>query len=123
MHSLSSSRLRTSNLVYSQFIRQDNPQCIYARVGYIPQGQSWRVPTKLSEELATHVSAILKERREHAGISHEKLAELANVHRTTVSRIESNSINGTFAVFASMAEALDVKLSDVIREAEKALKS
>lgn len=57
--------------------------------------------------------------REEHGHSQEKLAELAEVDRTYISMIERSKRQPTLEVAQRIAEALDVKLSEIIRRAEK----
>ena len=68
-------------------------------------------------ELVSAVADVLAERRNARGLSHEKLAELAGIHRSTVSRIESKSINGTLIVFVAIANALETDLARVLKQA------
>jgi len=72
-------------------------------------------------ELVSAVADILSERRKARGLSHEKLAELSGIHRSTVSRIESKSINGTLIVFLAIANALEVDLAKVLKQAASRL--
>ena len=67
-------------------------------------------------ELASAVADILAERRKARRLSHEKLAELAGIHRSTVSRIESKSMNGTMIVFVAIADALGLDLAKVLKQ-------
>lgn len=67
------------------------------------------------------VTTLIEERRRRAGISHEALAEASGVHRSTVSRVESGTINATLLVFLSLAKALNVRLGTLINEAERKL--
>jgi len=51
----------------------------------------------------------LRELREAAGISQEKLAEKANLHRNTVGIIERGQQIPTLDVICKLAHALDLK--------------
>lgn len=73
------------------------------------------------KELSSEVTAVLVAHRKAAGLSHEKLADLAKVSRSTISRIESEQTNGTLFVFQKVASALSLPLSEVIKEAEDRL--
>ena len=69
-------------------------------------------------EIAKVVTAILTRERQRQGISHETLAGLAGVHRSTVSRTESGQMNPTFLVIHAMSTALGLEFSVVLAEAE-----
>lgn len=75
-----------------------------------------------AEKLSFAVADILKRHRLLAGLSHERVAELAGLHRSTVSRVEAKQIRGTLFVFQSIAKALDINLSTVVAEAEQKLR-
>lgn len=59
--------------------------------------------------------------RKNANISQEKLAELANVHRTYISQIERGLKSPTIEVVFSICNALTIKTSDFIKEIENGL--
>ena len=71
------------------------------------------------QDLTPIITELLEKKRRKLGISHETLAERAGIHRSTISRVESGSINGTLMVFLSMAQALEVSLGDIIKRAER----
>lgn len=56
-----------------------------------------------------------------AGLSQEKLAEFADVHRTYVGDVERGERNISIVNMTKVAEALKVKLSEVVREMERFL--
>jgi transcriptional regulator with XRE-family HTH domain len=64
----------------------------------------------------------VKRRREEQGLSQEQLAELADIDRTYISMIERGKRNPTLEVAERIAVALDMKLSELIKRAEKASK-
>jgi len=68
--------------------------------------------------LAGTFGRVLREHRKAQGFSQEKLAERAGVHPTHVGLVERGERNPTLDVAASLAEALGMRLSDMIREAE-----
>ena len=56
--------------------------------------------------------------RENLGLSQEDFAERANVHRTYVSSIELGKVNVGIEVASSIASALGLRLSELVRKAE-----
>ena len=71
------------------------------------------------QDVIVHLTELLQEKRRTAGISHEILAQASGVHRSTVSRVEAGTINGTLFVFLSLAKAMNVSLGDLLQLAEK----
>lgn len=61
---------------------------------------------------------LLRDLRKSRGLSQEKLAERAGIHATHVGLIERGERNPSLDVAASLAEALGMKLSELLREAE-----
>lgn len=61
---------------------------------------------------------VLRRVRESQSTSQEKLAESAEIDRTYVSMIERGKRNPTLEIANRLAEALGVKLSELIRRAE-----
>ena len=62
----------------------------------------------------------IRELRNKKGLSHEKLARLANVSFTTVVKIESGeSKHPTIQTMAGIAKALGVSLDDLAKECSK----
>ena len=60
----------------------------------------------------------VRRERERLGVSQEKFAELANVHRTYISSIELGKVSVGIEVANELARALGTRLSDLIRLAE-----
>ena len=60
----------------------------------------------------------VRHERERIGLSQEKFAELANVHRTYISSVELGKVSVGIEVANSLARALEMRLSDLIRLAE-----
>jgi transcriptional regulator with XRE-family HTH domain len=56
----------------------------------------------------------LREVREKAGISQEKLAELAGLHRTYVSSVERGKRNISLQNIERLAVALDVSMKELM---------
>ena len=57
--------------------------------------------------------------RQRRGISQERLAELAGIHRTYVGDVERGTRNLALVNMTRIAEALGVRLSGLIREMER----
>lgn len=64
-------------------------------------------------------SRVLQRERAARGLSQERLAHEAGLHRTYVGLIERGLRKPTIQVAYALARALGVPLSDLIREAEK----
>lgn len=62
---------------------------------------------------------LLKLKREQKGYTLEHLADIAGLHRTTLSLIERNERNPTLNVANKIADALGEKLSNLLIQAEK----
>jgi transcriptional regulator with XRE-family HTH domain len=60
----------------------------------------------------------IREERERLELSQEKFAERANVHRTYISSIELGKVSVGIEVANSLATALGLKLSELVRKAE-----
>jgi DNA-binding XRE family transcriptional regulator len=74
---------------------------------------------KLAQKIQNEAVNGLIKRRKELGLSHEKLAVLAGLHRTAISHIENRRRNPTLLVCLKLAAALGCQLSEVIKEAEK----
>lgn len=61
----------------------------------------------------------LRELRAERGISQERLAELAGLDRTYVSGIERGERNASLANILRLSQALEIKVSDLMRRAER----
>ena len=57
----------------------------------------------------------LREIREKRGLSQERLAELANLHRNTVGSLERGEVNISLLAIAALAKVLHVKPADLIK--------
>ena len=67
----------------------------------------------------TFGKAIRLAREEH-GLSQEAFAERADVHRTYISSIELGKVNVGIEVANSLAAALGIRLSELVRRADEA---
>tara|TARA_B100000949_G_scaffold187292_1_gene169761 strand:+ start:582 stop:806 length:225 start_codon:yes stop_codon:yes gene_type:complete len=68
-----------------------------------------------AEKTVDYVIAQLKEIRLEQGLSHEKLAEKAGLHRTAISLIESRKRQPSFINCIKIADALGVNLADLLK--------
>jgi transcriptional regulator with XRE-family HTH domain len=60
----------------------------------------------------------VRRKRERRGISQEEFAEAADVHRTYISSIELGKVNVGIEVANQLAQALGLRLSELVRVAE-----
>ena len=65
---------------------------------------------KIISELGKKIKAL----REKQGLSQYALAELADIERSQIFRIEEGSTNATISTIASIADALKVKPKDLL---------
>jgi len=63
--------------------------------------------------------AAFRELRIERGLSQERLAQLANLDRTYVSGIERGERNATLASIVKLADALDLRVSEIAARAER----
>jgi transcriptional regulator with XRE-family HTH domain len=71
------------------------------------------------QTISERFGQVIKAVRERQGMSQEKLAELAEIDRTYVSMIERGKRHPTLEVASRIAEALEMRLSAIIRRAER----
>ncbi len=57
----------------------------------------------------------VKELRKEQGLSQEKLAELANLHRTYIGMIERGEKNITLLNMAKIAKALNIEMCNLLK--------
>jgi len=62
---------------------------------------------------------VLHRLRKEKGLTHEKLAELAGLHPTTLSLLERNKRQPSITTIFSLAEGLGVEPDELIREVKK----
>ncbi len=60
----------------------------------------------------------IRRRRREARLSQERLAELAGLHWTYLSEVETARVNPSIGVVRQIAGALGVKMSELVAEAE-----
>ena len=68
------------------------------------------------DELRARFARNFRERRLELGLSQEKVSMLANVHRTYISQVEREVCNPTLELLLSMANALDVDVSELLKK-------
>ena len=61
----------------------------------------------------------VRKRRQKLGLSQERLAEIADIHRTYISSIELGKVAVGIEVCYKVAKALKTRLYKLIQEAEK----
>lgn len=66
--------------------------------------------------ISLKIAEKVKLQRKNLGISQEILAEKANIDRTYASQIERAIANPSLTVLCSLANALEMKLSDLMSE-------
>ena len=76
---------------------------------------------KQKKRLQAAFGKSIRKFRISAGLSQEKLAELADIHRTYVGDVERGERNISLINMAKIAVALGVALSELVRETEKHL--
>ncbi len=69
--------------------------------------------------MATGFGLAIREARSQAGLSQERLSELAGLDRTYVSGVERGTRNPTLDSMSRLAAALNVRLSELIVRAEE----
>ena len=57
--------------------------------------------------------------RKEKGLTHEKLAELAGLHPTTISLLERNKRQPSITTVFLLAEGLGIEPDELVREVEK----
>lgn len=69
---------------------------------------------KQAEKEVDKIVAKLREIRKKQGISHEKLAHLTGLNRSTISLTESRKSQPTVLTLLLIADALDVNLKEIL---------
>jgi transcriptional regulator with XRE-family HTH domain len=64
---------------------------------------------------------VVRQYREKQGVSQEAFADRAGIHRTYVSSIERGKVQISIAIAQRVAEALEVPLSRIWRDVERAM--
>jgi transcriptional regulator with XRE-family HTH domain len=66
----------------------------------------------------TNFGLIIQNERKRNGLSQEKLAELAGLHRTYISDIERGVRNPTITTIFTLCKALNITMSELLKEFE-----
>ncbi|MBY0401319.1 helix-turn-helix domain-containing protein [Myxococcota bacterium] len=64
--------------------------------------------------LQKRFGAVVRQRREAAGISQEALADSAGLHRTYISLLERGQRNPSLEVIAALAEGLNTSMASLV---------
>lgn len=73
---------------------------------------------KLTQSVLIRFGNVIRQERERQGLSQEKLAELADVHRTYIGMIERAEKNITLANIEKFAKGLNKPMSYLIKKVE-----
>jgi transcriptional regulator with XRE-family HTH domain len=77
----------------------------------------------MRDTYAEHVTAelikLFKEKRLEKGLSHQTLADMSGLNRSTISRVESGDRTPTITVCLKISKALGIKLSSLLDAIEE----
>jgi transcriptional regulator with XRE-family HTH domain len=68
------------------------------------------------------IGKVIKQLREKKNLSQEVLSGLADINRSYLSSIEAGRYNLTVMVLSKIADALEMRASDILRAAEEEIK-
>ncbi len=74
---------------------------------------------KLQKKIISAVVSQLLAIRKEKGLSHEKVAQLSNLHRSTISLTEAQKMQPTMLTLLKISNALDCNLATLLAKAEK----
>lgn len=74
---------------------------------------------KHAERTTTKLVKLLKEKRLEKGLSHQTLADIAGVNRSTISRVESGERIPTITVCLKITNALEIKLYSLLKDIDE----
>lgn len=66
------------------------------------------------DDICTRVGFLIRKHREKKEISQEKLAELAELHRTYIGQVERGEKNLTLRSLERIAKALNINIKDLL---------
>lgn len=88
---------------------------VKVRFGSLPEVSA----EKIRQRVCSHVTRILREKREERGMSMRALADQAGLSQAMISFVERELRNPTLDTLLRIASVLEVDLADVLREAQK----
>ena len=72
-----------------------------------------------AEKVTANLVKLLKERRLAKGLSHQTVADISGLSRSTISRVESGLRTPTITVCIKIAAAIGADLADLVKRAGK----
>ena len=72
-----------------------------------------------AETITNNLIKLLADERKRQGLSHQRLADAAGLHRSTISLIETGKRTPTILVCLKLAMALEVNLETLLKKASK----
>jgi transcriptional regulator with XRE-family HTH domain len=73
-------------------------------------------------QVSAYVAQVFRDRRAELAWSLAETADQADLHRSTIHKVEQGRQNLTVAAAARLAKALGLRLSDVVADAERRLR-
>lgn len=73
----------------------------------------------IAPQIVENIIDEIAKKRKDVGLSHQKLAELAQIDRSTISLIENKKRNPSFLIILKLCRALDISLAKILRKYEK----
>ena len=83
-------------------------------VGKRDKGLERRYCVRMSDPVAAHLGANIRQLREARGLTQQQMSKLADVPRATWANLESGEANPTLAVLHRVAEAFQVTLEELV---------
>jgi len=71
---------------------------------------------RMKNDIKSRLGAAIRKRRNELGISQEKLAERAGLHRTYIADIERGARNVSIENIEKLAKALEISISEIFSE-------
>ena len=79
--------------------------------------------TESSKQLITYLGYNIRAERVRRGLSQDELSEKVGLHRTYIGNVERGEKNITVLNCSKIAEALNIKLSDLLQRVEESVKT
>ena len=73
----------------------------------------------IAHQLVGDIIDEIAKKRKAVGLSHQKLADLAQIDRSTISLIENKKRNPSFLIILKLCRALDISLAKILKKYEK----